>query len=140
VIVLDTNVVSELMRRDPDPLVRAWMSSHPRRSRFLTSITVGEVLRGIDRLPNGKRRRTLEEKVEDILAVFADLVLPYDNEAAFAYADVVEARSRAGRPISECDAQIAAICRHRGAPLATRNVKDFELTGVELIDPWHAEP
>lgn len=135
-IVIDTNVVSELLRHEPSERVVSWLREQPRQGRFIASVTVAELLQGIDQLPAGRRRTKLEEGVDAVLLSFEGKVVPFDNAAAFAYADVVDARVRAGRPIDVADAQIAAICRSREVPLATRNTKDFELTGVELIDPW----
>lgn len=135
-IVLDTNVFSELMRVHPDESVRTWASGQERRSLFVTSLTIAEVLQGIDRLPMGRRRRTLEREADLLFVGFDRQVLPFDNDAAFTYADVVDQRVRAGRPIDGIDAQIAAICRSKDMPLATRNTKDFEHTGIDLVDPW----
>lgn len=137
-IVLDTNVFSELMRPSRADPVASWARGHPRRTLYITALTVAETLRGIDRVPTGRRRTALEDGADGLLAAFHGQVLPFDYDAAFAYADVVDVRVRNGRPISEVDAQIASICRTRSAPLATRNTKDFELTGVELIDPWQS--
>jgi toxin FitB len=138
VIVLDTNVFSELMRPSRADSVASWARDQPRRTVYITALTVAETLRGIDRVPTGRRRTALEDGADDLFAAFHGQVLPFDYDAAFAFADVVDARVRNGRPISEVDAQIASICRARSVPLATRNIKDFELTGVDLIDPWAA--
>jgi len=139
VIIVDTNVVSELLRPAPEERVRSWVRNRSRRTLVITAITVAELLRGIDQLPKGRRRTKLEDGVDGLLTVFDDQVLPFDNDAAFAYADVVDERLRAGRPIDDADAQIASICRSRRVPLATRNTRDFELTGIDLIDPWAGE-
>lgn len=137
-IVLDTNVFSELMRPSPAGSVVSWAREHPRRTLYITALTVAETLRGIDRVPTGRRRNVLEDGADGLLSAFHGQVLPFDHDAAFAYADVVDGRVRIGRPIGEVDAQIASICRARSLPLATRNTKDFELTGIDLIDPWAA--
>jgi predicted nucleic acid-binding protein len=91
---------------------------------------------GIERLPDGQRKAELRAKAADIFFTLTDKVLPFDARAALRYASLVADRERDGRPIAAFDAQIAAICQAHGATLATRNVKDFEDTGVELIDPW----
>ncbi|MDT7575986.1 MAG: toxin FitB [Pseudonocardiales bacterium] len=133
-IVLDTNVVSELMRAAPDRAVRSWVQ----RSHDLatTAVTLAEVRYGIARLPAGRRRDVLAEAAEGIFSAFRDQVLPFDAAAATEYDRVVFGRDVAGRPIDGFDAQIAAICRSRGAGLATRNTRDFHGTGVEVLDPW----
>lgn len=136
-IILDTNVVSELVRTAPDPNVLAWVNSHPSTQIATTSVTAGELHYGVARLPAGQRRQQLAVAVSALLNdALRGRIAPYDEHAARRYADVVTGRERAGRPIGVPDAQIAAICRELGAVLATRNVKDFEETGVELIDPW----
>jgi predicted nucleic acid-binding protein len=138
-IVLDTNVVSEQTYKRPDPAVLAWLDSLPRADVATTAVTAAELLSGIARMPLGRRRQEVEEAVRDSL--FIDLeqrILPFDVAAAQHYADIVAVRFAAGRPIGIPDAQIAAICRQRGATLATRNTKDFVGTGVELVNPWLA--
>jgi toxin FitB len=137
VIILDTNVVSELMKADPFPTVFAWISSHPPVDLFTTTITMAEVLYGIERLPHGKRRDELRREAESVFVEdFAGRILPFDESSARMFA-VVSARRRAqGRPIDEPDAQIAAIARAHGAALATRNLNDFQGCGVTLVNPW----
>jgi len=138
-IVLDTNVVSELMRRRPDAAVLGWVDAADPRELALTAVTAGELLHGVARLPNGARRRRLTAAVHDLLVEdFDGRVLPFDGAAAVHYGGLVAARERDGRPISIADAQIVAICRHHGAALATRNARDFAATGVEVVDPWAA--
>lgn len=137
-IVLDTNVVSEVFRPDPEPAVLAWMAV-VEEDLAITTVTAAELLAGIAVLPPGRRRDSLLEATEQVLDDYgiAGLVLPFDTEAAYLFADIVARRRRQGRPIAIADAQIAAICRRAGGSCATRNVADFELTGVrELIDPW----
>lgn len=136
-IVLDTNVVSELMRSPPDAVVVEWVRASPAETLYTTSITVAEILYGIERLPGGRRRTLLLAAARDLFSSFADRVLVFDVEAAGEYASLVSERERAGRPIGGFDAQIAAICRGNGATLATRNLRDFRGT-VNLIDPWRA--
>lgn len=135
-VVLDTNVVSELMRPAPDAGVVAWVSQVHPPAVCTTSVTLAEVRFGITRLPTGRRRTRLDDAADDVFVAFADRVLPFDAAAAGHYADVVVERERAGAPISGFDAQIAAICRSHGAALATRNTDDFERLGLDLIDPW----
>lgn len=138
-IVLDTNVLSELMRRRPAQQVVAWVDAQDPAALTITAITVAELLYGVARLRAGARKAKLTEAVRALMRDdFAGRVLPFDVTAAEHYAEIVAARERHGRPVSAADGQIAAICRHRGARLATRNVRDFDATGVELLDPWDA--
>ena len=134
-VVLDTNVVSELMRKDPSAEVLAWMDNRPTRELFVTAVTEAEVRAGIAILPEGARRRNLAEAAERAFAgLFAGRVLSFDSGAARAYAEIAWARRTLGRPISDC--QIAAIARSRGMAVATRNVRDFGDMGIDVIDPW----
>ena len=136
-IILDTNVLSETLRPMPSATVLEWMPSEPALVLFTTAITEAELLYGIALLPDGWRRRSLEEVLDRIFAEdLADRVLPFDSAAAHEFADLAASRRRAGRPIAEADARIAAIARSRGAALATRNVGDFVGCGLELINPW----
>lgn len=136
-IVLDTNVVSELMRREPDPAVLAWVRRRSDGSLHTTTVTVAEIRYGITRLPEGRRRESLHQAANEIFAAFPRQILPFDLAATHAYADVVTGREKIGDPIDGFDAQIAAICRSRTAVLATRNTKDFTDTGIALVNPWH---
>jgi predicted nucleic acid-binding protein len=135
-IVLDTNVVSELMRTAPEPAVLAWLQQTSSTGLFTTAVTVAEIRYGIARLPEGRRRETLHQAAKEVFAAFPRQILPFDLAAAGAYADVVAGRESDGNPISGFDAQIAAICRSQAATLATRNTKDFTDTGIATIDPW----
>jgi predicted nucleic acid-binding protein len=137
-IVLDTNVLSELMRPEPEQPIIAWMDRQDPSRLFLTAVTVAEILYGIARLPDGKRKSGLREAGAAVLdEEFAGRILPFDEIAAICYADVVCERQRSGRPISMADAQIAAICRTlNAATLATRNIQDFEGIGLDLVNPW----
>lgn len=136
-IVLDTNVVSELMRKEPEPRVIEWVDGHPAGDVFLTSVTTAELLYGIARLPDGRRKDSLAAKTQELLLDdFVGQVLAFTVDASTHYADIVITRERQGAPISMADAQIAAICRLYGAVLATRNVRDFAGTGVDVRDPW----
>lgn len=135
-IVLDTNVVSELIRATPAPAVLAWLRQTSSTGLYTTSVTVAEIRYGIARLPDGRRKQDLHQAADEIFAAFPRQILPFDLAAAIAYADVVAGRETDGNPISGFDGHIAAICRSRAATLATRNTKDFINAGVTLIDPW----
>jgi predicted nucleic acid-binding protein len=134
VIVLDTNVVSEPLRARPDPRVLDWLARQ--RDASITSITVGELLGGVHMLPRGRRRTQLLTTVEAALDVRAGRVLPYDAAAARIFAELRELARATGRALTVEDGMIAAICRHHDTPLATRNVRDFDGLGIELVDPW----
>jgi predicted nucleic acid-binding protein len=137
VIVLDTNVLSEMMRPAPDATVAAWISTRPASSLFTTMVTQAEILYGLALLPSTRRRRRLEAAVSEMFATdLVGRVLPFDQAAAQSYAEIAAARRRAGRPLAQIDAQIAAIARSRDAGVATRNVADFEGCGIGVIDPW----
>lgn len=136
-IVLDTNVVSELMRQAPDDGVVSWVDRFPVGDVYLTAVTAAELRYGVARLPDGRRKKGLMIKVAELLAEdFQDQILPFGGYTAAHYAEIAAAREQAGSPISMADAQIAAICRYYGAQLATRNIKDFADTGVQVLDPW----
>ncbi|MDF1479596.1 type II toxin-antitoxin system VapC family toxin [Leifsonia sp. H3M29-4] len=131
-ILLDTNVLSEPLRQRPDAAVLSWLAVHPEAA--ITAITVGELLVGVGRLPAGARRESLATAIDRAIGR-AD-VLDYDEAAARAYARIQEQRRGAGHPLAVEDGMIAAICLANDAALATRNTRDFEGLGVELIDPW----
>ena len=136
-IVVDTNVISELTRSAPAHDVVSWLDSLTADEVATTAITAAELLYGVARLPNGRRKSELSTAVQGLLSDdFHGRVLAFDELAASRYAEIVAQRERLGRPIGVADAQIAAICRSVGAALATRNTDDFEETGVELINPW----
>ncbi|MBC6449300.1 type II toxin-antitoxin system VapC family toxin [Actinokineospora xionganensis] len=136
-IVLDTNVVSELMRNEPDERVVEWVDHYPADDVFVTAVTAAELLYGVERLPDGRRKSSLMVKVAELLAEdFQGQVLPFGIAAAAHYAQISAARERGGRPITMVDAQIAAVCLHHNAHLATRNTKDFIDTGVRVLNPW----
>ncbi len=138
-IVLDTNVLSELMRQQPDSKLMAWLDAQATDQLWITAITVAEILYGVARLPDGKRKAALLDTALVMLEEdFAGRTLPFDAAAAQCYAQLVATRENAGRPISMADAQIPAICLSHGAMLATRNTKDFDGLELELIDPWRA--
>jgi toxin FitB len=139
VIILDTNVISELTRPAPDPGVIAWLDSLSADEAAITAITAAELRYGVRRMPDDRRKAELSEAVNALInADFRDRVEPFDVLAADQYADVVTGREQAGQPITISDAQIAAICRVLSATLATRNTSDFTGTGIDLINPWKA--
>ena len=136
-IVLDTNVLSELMKRKGSKVVRNWAAQQPVMSLFTTTITQAEILYGIAILPEGKRRNELTHAANLMFAEdFFRRVLPFDEAAAVAFANIAAQRRANGNPISQADAQIAAICYTRQATIATRNVSDFTGCGISIINPW----
>ena len=136
-IVLDTNVLSEFMRIEPEAKVLAWVDAQPAMDLAISAITVAEILHGIARLPSGKRKQKLQAHALAMFEEdFAGRILPFDAHAAVEYATLVADAEAKGRGIAMADAQIAAISRNRGAAIATRNVRDFEFSGIEVIDPW----
>ncbi len=138
-IVLDTNVISELMRRHADPRVVAWVDRHPAGEVYLTAVTTAEMRYGVAHMPPGPRRTDLADRIRRVIEEdFAGRVLVFDDAAAIEYAEIVVARERRGVAVGIADAQIAAICRAHSAGLATRNTKDFTYTGVDIVDPWRA--
>jgi toxin FitB len=137
VIILDTNVVSELMVPKPASTVLAWADSRRIAEFVTTSITVMELYAGLERLDPGKRKVALTRSIERVLEVLLDSrILPFDKRAARATATWFAASQRAGRPSDLRDAQIAGIAISRRIPLATRNVRHFEGLGVKVVDPW----
>ena len=138
-IILDTNVVSDLMKTAPDAAVARWITEHQATTLYTTSITQAEVLHGILLLPAGKRRAALEAAAEAMFDKdFGGRVLPFGSDAARAYARIAAQRRRSGRPISNFDAQIAAIASTARAAVATRNVGDYDDCGIKVMDPWDA--
>ena len=139
-IILDTNVISEIFRPLPEPRVVDWLTSLE-DDVAITSVTLAELLAGVRRLPDGRRRDELTRRIDAAIAPYrgARAVLPFDDVAADRYADVLVARGSAGAPISTADAQVAAICLTHGATCATRNLKDFQHTGVKLVNPWKVD-
>jgi predicted nucleic acid-binding protein len=136
-ILLDTNVVSEVIRARPDPSVARWLAARPADDIFVSAITEAELRFGVALLPEGRRRSVIAAAVEGLIAEdFAGRVWPFDSDAAVHYGTLAASRRQAGRPISVPDAQIAAIALARGAVLATRNVADFADCGVTIINPW----
>ena len=136
-IVLDTNVLSELIRRTPEPKVLAWLEAQTTDIPFTTAVSRGEMLYGVRILPAGRRRDSLLQEVEGIFsAEMANRVLPYDGDAADAHAAIAALCRARGRPTSQPDAMIAGIVHSLGASLVTRNVRDFEVWGGPILNPW----
>ena len=136
-ILLDTNVVSELIRKAPDPAVTSWVSDHPLYDLFFSAVSEAELRYGAAILPPGRRRDTLFLEIDAMLRdAFEDRVLPFDSEAARAYGNIAAVRRSAGRPVAPADCQIASIAASRDMAVATRNVRDFEDMGIEVVDPW----
>ena len=138
-VLLDTNVVSELIRKSPDPAVEAWAAGHALEDLFFSAVGEAELRYGAAILPTGRRRETLVSDIERMLRdAFENRVLPFDRDAARTYADIAATRCSADRPIAPVDCQIAAIARSRDMAVATRNVRDFEDMDIEVADPWTA--
>jgi toxin FitB len=136
-IILDTNVLSELMRSAPASKVVRWISGRPTSSYYTTSITESEILLGIHLLPAGRRKEAFETAALALFEEeFAGRVIPFGSDAASCYAQIASHRQHSGQPISHFDAQIAAIAKSADATLATRNVSDFEDCGIRVVDPW----
>ncbi len=136
-IILDTNVFSEIFKPSPSDAVVRWLDAQDRLNIFLTAVTLAEVLYGLELLPSGKRRIRLSAAIHEVFSQdFHDRILPFDEEAARAFATIAAQRSASGRPISQMDAMIAAIASSRRATLATRNTADFEHSGVSTVNPW----
>jgi predicted nucleic acid-binding protein len=138
-IVLDTNVISEVLRPIAEPAVLDWLRSTRRSELWTSSIVVAELLSGVDLLSAGKRQQTLREKMEQMVStIFTGRILTFNLAAARAYGPILAARQMMGRPIDEMDALIAATALANGATLATRNIPDFEHCGISLVNPWDA--
>ena len=135
--ILDTNVLSEVVKPRPEPVVIGWLSLQAFHDVYLTSITMAEMLHGLNRMPAGKRRAALEAAIQGMFQhEFAGRILPFDEMAALNYGQLVAERETAGRPMPPFDAQIAAIARMHGATVATRNTPHFDQCGVALVNPW----
>jgi toxin FitB len=137
VIVLDTNVLSEALKPLPSSVVLRWLAAQEKGMVFTTAITTAEILYGIESLPAGRRRAQLSAAVEKIFFEnFRGRILPFDDEASRTFAKIVAKRDATGRPISQFDAMIAAIAQSHGAALATRNARDFDRCGIQILNPW----
>ena len=136
-ILLDTNVFSELMRPNPNPKVSDWFSRQDPSNLFTTAVTEAELRRGIEILPSGRRRQHLLDRMELMLGrYFPDSILSFDSDAAYAYAIIFAARREAGRSVAMADCMIAAIAHVYGAAVATRDLDGFDEAGIEVINPW----
>jgi toxin FitB len=137
--VLDTNVISEIISERPDPAVLRWLGKRFDDEYRLTSITAAEMLYGVARMPEGRRKEEREAAIGMVIDVeYSDRILPFDVDAAIEYAGVLVARQRIGRPLTTADAMIAAIAASNGCALVTRNSRDFEGIGLDLVNPWEA--
>ncbi len=136
-IILDTNVVSELMRPNPNPKVFDWFYRLDPSILYTTAVTEAELRRGIEVLPAGRRRQRLFDRMESMLVRFyTESILPFDSDAARAYAIIFAVQRAAGRSVALADCMIAGIARCHGASLATRDLTGFEGSGVHVINPW----
>ena len=139
-LVLDTNVLSEVLRPEPDAGVQAWLRSLVPASVFTTAITQAEIMYGIAIMPKGHRRSTLLTAATLMFEDdFQGRILPFNSDAAVVFAAIAADRRLAGQPISQADGQIAAITQSRGGRLATRNVSDFTNCGIDIVNPWDAQ-
>jgi predicted nucleic acid-binding protein len=137
VLILDTNVVSEVLRPEPNETVVAWFESQPRHQLFTTAITQAEIYYGINLLPKGSRRQKLLAVAQLIFEEdLENRVLPFSREAASHYAELATTRRSLGRPISQFDGMIAAVALLHGAHIATRNTADFDDCGILVVNPW----
>lgn len=136
-IILDTNVLSELMRASPEAKVLKWIEGQKATNLVITSIGVAEIQRGILRLPKGKKRNTLHENFKEFVeSAFAGRILSFDERAAYLYGEIASDREKAGFNTDAIDLMLAAIAKNYNASIATRNIKDFKGCGVKLINPW----
>ena len=135
-IVLDTNVISEPLKSMPDPKVMAWLDDQSAETLFITAISRAELRFGVLKLPEGKRKSALAERIERVLDLFKDRTLDFDAAASDKLAEIAARCEKAGRPAVAPDAYIAACAAARGFAVATRNVKHFEPTGLRVINPW----
>lgn len=134
-LVLDTNVLSEALRREPDPRVVEFLRVNDARC-LTTSITCAELSYGVERLPDGDRKADLRARIDEVLALYEPDALSFDASAARTYGALVARLEREGQPKPQVDMMIAAICLAHGGTLVTRNSADFAHTGVSLVDPW----
>jgi predicted nucleic acid-binding protein len=136
-ILVDTNVWSELVRPAPSPRVVAWEKRHAERL-WLSTVVIGEFLAGVETMPDGRKKHSLRATYDELLTIYSDRIADFDLRAAYLYASVLAAQEAAGRDPGTADTQIAATALARGMHLATRNTKHFHGLGLELIDPWDA--
>jgi len=137
-IVLDTNVVSEAMKSEPNPAVHEWLNAQAAETLYLSSITLAELMFGISALPTGRRKAALSQTLEGLLNLFDDRVLAFDTDAARHYAELAVAARAAGKGFPTPDGYIGAIAKARGFSVATRDVAPFQAAGIKIINPWEA--
>ena len=135
-ILLDTNVVSEAMKPEPDQAVRNWLDEQAAETLYLSSVTIAELMFGIGALPRGKRKDKLTAALDGVLTLFADRILPFDTNAARRYADLAVKARAAGRGFPTPDGYIAAIATSRDFAVASRDSGAFRVAGLAVIDPW----
>lgn len=136
-IILDTNIISEVMRPQPNTQVMSWLRKYPVEELAITSISIAEISYGLKRLPVGRRRDSLQWRFQMFIDQgFSDRIFPFEERAAEIYAEIIVDRKQQGKPIEVMDAMIASIALLKTATLATRNVSDFENCGLELVNPW----
>ncbi len=136
-IILDTNVVSEPLKPEPDQAVLDWLNAQEPQTLYLTAVNLAELLAGIEAMPQGRRRDALKlALMGQMMPLFEGRILPFDNKAAEAFAQISTSAAAKGNPISFADCAIASIARAHGFMVATRNVRDFRGTGVEIFNPW----
>ena len=140
-ILLDTNVVSEAMRPKPVRNVLEWLAAQAAQTLYLSAVSLAELLLGIESLPTGKRRRALAAALaQQIVALFAERIVPFDLPAAQSYSEIVIRARRSGHAIAVADAQIAAIAASRHFSVATRDEAPFRAADVEVLNPWEIIP
>lgn len=138
-IVLDTNVISELWKAAPEPNVLAWIDAQAVETLYLSAVTVAELRFGLAAMPTGKRRSIYQERLErEVLPAFTGRVLPFDLDASQAYAELMVRARAAGKAIGKADGYIAASAAARGFTIATRDTSPFKAAGLNIIDPWEA--
>jgi toxin FitB len=137
-IVLDTNVVSEAMKPEPQPAVRDWLNNQSPETLYLSSVTVAELLFGIAALPAGKRKNMLSQTLDGLLALFHDRVLPFDTDAARHYAELAVLARISGRGFPTPDGYIAAIAASRGFIVASHETATYTAAGITVLNPWEA--
>lgn len=136
-IILDTNVVSETLKPAPEPAVLDWLNAQEPETLYLTTVNLAELLAGIEAMPAGRRRTALKQALmERMMPLFDGRILPFDQQAAQAFARINANAQAIGNPISFADGAIAAIASAHGFMLATRNVRDFKGTPIEILNPW----
>ncbi len=137
-IVLDTNVISEAMKPEPHPAVRAWLDEQAAETLYLSSVTLAELLFGIGAMPGGRRKNALAETLDGLLELFGERVLAFDTQAARHYADLAVKARAAGKGFPTPDGYIAAITAAHGFIVATRDTSPYEAAGLNVINPWEA--